>query len=123
MTLKIHSILPHVNNYTDSSQEAVKASITLPSNYIGFQGHFPNAPILPSIYHGLIATELVSRQMGKTLTIKNLSHGKFVSPILPNTPFVFEGKIRNDEETLQLSASFTDGNGGNISKFKLILVS
>ncbi len=53
----------------------------LPANFIGFQGHFPNKPVLPAVVQVLMAQVAVNEITGQDIQIKEILQAKFTAPI------------------------------------------
>ncbi|PNU20639.1 hypothetical protein C2E25_06230 [Geothermobacter hydrogeniphilus] len=58
------------------------AQCCFPSEFCGFAGHFPGAPILPALVQLLLAREVIHRGAGN-LSIGGVSAAKFKRPLKP----------------------------------------
>lgn len=63
--------------------EAYSKLFIIKSDFIGFQGHFPNYPILPGIVQMMMAEITIAEAMQRECTIQEIKKGKFVKPIEP----------------------------------------
>ena len=54
-----------------------------PSDFLGFQGHFPENPILPAVIQIMMAREAVAEQMGQEFDVMKLSRAKYMKVITP----------------------------------------
>lgn len=53
-------------------------------SFIGFEGHFPERPILPAIVQMLMGVVTAEHICGNRLEISGISNAKFVQPISPD---------------------------------------
>lgn len=67
-----------------ADEEKLTACIAFSPEFIGFQGHFPQAPILPGIV--IIQTAIASAELllKKYLRVKKVDKAKFIDQVLPN---------------------------------------
>jgi 3-hydroxyacyl-[acyl-carrier-protein] dehydratase len=97
-------------------------TLQLPPHYIGFQGHFPDQPILPGMYHVMIATRLIGNCLGKELQLKQLTHGKFMAPLVPDQEFSLTYRMESTEDGIAASVKVTrNDTQSGVSKFKMLL--
>ena len=93
-----------------SADQPLSAEVTIPPNFLGFQGHFPNQPILPGFLHlqlALAVLRLGVREMG---SLAGVPVAKFHQPILPGTRIVIDlwpgapsqicGRLHTGDQTL-----------------------
>lgn len=65
-------------------QESVLAQRFLfPQHFVGFQGHFPDMPVLPAIAQLLTAASVIRAHTGRNLRIAAVSKAKFLLPVKP----------------------------------------
>lgn len=68
----------------DNGVEIFSKCFTMQSDFLAFQGHFPDYPILPGIVQIMMAEMTISESMQTEYTIQEVKQGKFVKPIEPN---------------------------------------
>ncbi len=60
-------------------------SFLISEDFIGFQGHFPDKPIMPGVMQVLISEVTVAEITGKNISLKEISQAKFTAPIDPKS--------------------------------------
>lgn len=55
-----------------------------PTEFTGFQGHFPGTPILPAIIQIMAVRNAVAEQMDKQLHVTQIARTKFMKTITPD---------------------------------------
>ena len=88
---------------TRSEDGSYKANLCFPPTFTGFEGHFPDNPIVPAVC--LISTiEIMARRCtdltGKTLL--KIIQAKLRAPILPNQNVVVSATIENQQITARI---------------------
>lgn len=99
-----------------------------PSEFIGFQGHFPEKKILPGVCQIQCALSTFEKGAGKAVVLKEVVLAKYYSPVFPNEEvscvvsdlgdsgkeFTVKAVITKESvkiAELKLRLSFADGNG------------
>ncbi len=62
----------------------LKATCCFNRRFVGFAGHFPEAPILPALVQVLLGQELIRRQQGEGLRVAVVRAAKFKRPLGPD---------------------------------------
>lgn len=83
----------------EHSGQFLSASLSVPSDYPSFSGHFPGNPILPGVSMISICKYIFGHVTGKKLFLKNIKRTKFTAPVYPG-------------DVLDISASFTESADG-----------
>lgn len=65
-------------------QNTAAATYNLPPSFKGFDGHFPNHPILPAVLQIMLGKIVCNALTSKPLTIKSIERAKFMQEISPN---------------------------------------
>ncbi len=72
--------------------QAVRQIIRLPSDYVGFAGHFPNEPILPAVVQisiGVYLAELLHRSESRDkLVLNSVQRAKFMQKLAPGQTII-----------------------------------
>ncbi len=55
-----------------------------PSEFIGFQGHFPEKKILPGVCQVQCVLTMLEKSSGKAVVLKEIVLAKYFSPLLPD---------------------------------------
>ncbi len=65
----------------DDVDGAVSRRFRFPGDFLGFQGHFPGAPVLPAVVQILMATMLVETALGSALCLSSVENAKFTRAV------------------------------------------
>lgn len=72
-----------------------------PPSFVGFDGHFPGAPILPAVVQLMAGADAASEVSKTPLKTEGVSRAKFLRPIKPNECLSIQGSLkRKSEKTL-----------------------
>ena len=88
----------------------------------GFQGHFPQNPILPAIIQLMTARESIIEQMGRDLLIIKVTRAKFKKIITPDIPVTVVWTLR-EQEGVFVCKCILETEGSPASSFILTLES
>ncbi|MEO5356422.1 MAG: hypothetical protein H7844_03880 [Nitrospirae bacterium YQR-1] len=80
------------------------------SGFMGFAGHFPQAPVLPGVVvlqSALAAAEILT---DKHLRLETIEKAKFMGVVLPEQPLICECKVTDKGEQKMCNAAFTVNN-------------
>jgi 3-hydroxyacyl-[acyl-carrier-protein] dehydratase len=72
----------------DRADEGVVGRFRLPAGFIGFQGHFPDRPILPGVCEIMAVAATWQQWTGRATTIREIVSAKFLASVLPDREFV-----------------------------------
>jgi len=91
-----------------------RQSFCLSPDFVGFQGHFPDNPILPAVTQIQAGVLLAAHSCGKAPRLASLSRAKFMRPIRPSQLFIMLCKPAADSSFAititmdkNIAASFT----------------
>ena len=84
-----------LKNFTDAGDSST-AEIVFPKTFSGFQGHFPQQPILPGVCQIRLALVVAERMLEKPLTLTEVVNTKFVSMAGPDQLLQVQCSIKND---------------------------
>ena len=99
-------------------QDIRKAAFFFPETFVGFDGHFPNNPMLPGIAQ-IIAATLVVHPEGSS-RIRQIKRAKFVSIVRPGETMTVEAHYRGVEGGALVTAECSTDNGV-CAQLKLVL--
>jgi 3-hydroxyacyl-[acyl-carrier-protein] dehydratase len=86
----------------------------------GFQGHFPQNPILPAIIQLMTARESIIEQMGRDLLIINVTRAKFKKIISPDVPVTVVWTLREQGDAF-ICKCILETEGNQASSFNITL--
>lgn len=91
-----------------------------PSDFLGFQGHFPENPILPAVIQIMMAREAVAEQMGQEFDVIKLSRAKYMKVITPGIPVTVIWTIKEQPDSITCNC-ILETEGSPASKLILTL--
>ncbi len=97
----------------------LSAIFSFPPDFPGFNGHFPDNPVLPAVCILQAVMVMATRHAGPRVELKKISSAKWFAPTAPNSPLNFLVQISPGEAgaaTLKTKIS-----RGNIKVADLIL--
>ena len=95
-----------------------KAEFIFSDTFAGFDGHFPNNPILPGIAQ-IIAAALTTHPDGPS-HIRQIKAGKFISLVRPGETMAVEARFSEAGGNTLVNAECSTNNGV-CAKIKLVL--
>lgn len=103
----------------------IRVSVTFPTEFSGFKGHFPGRPVLPGVC--MIQTVLVALGVhsGGEVELRQLGAAKWLVPVLPteSLDFVMRPKQKDAEVTqVKVSVTRTKMPEERIAEFTLDIV-
>ncbi len=107
MANKIRRQLCEAMDFADQEGNVFEAKARLDEDFVGFNGHFPDEPVLPGIC--MITAVLVAAQkhLGCNLHIKTVKAAKFYSPARPGDSLTVKGKVEEADSGWRISGTIT----------------
>ena len=96
----------------------LSARFTFPDAFIGFQGHFPAAKVLPGICQMECAAGMIESWSGRPVRIVKVINAKFLAPVLPSEEILFECSTVASSGEFDIKAKLTRA-GIRVSDIKL----
>ncbi len=98
------------------------SSITFRQNFCGFDGHFPEKPIVPAVCLLSAAELLASESVGCQLRLDEIVNMKFKKHLVPDDTVTFAfSLIENIGQEHTFSFTISTPDGTLIAKMRLIL--
>ena len=98
----------------EAEGDVATAEISFPVSFSGFQGHFPEQPVLPGVCQIGAAVALAGRMRGTRQVLAEIVNAKFVAMVVPDQILQVRGTLADG----LLRASITSG-GERVAEFKL----
>lgn len=76
----------------------LQAGFLFPKEFIGFQGHFENNPVLPGICKIQSVVAMFDEFHGRPFRLKEVSMAKYLSPVTAGQPIVIDCSSGSAEE-------------------------
>jgi len=73
--------------------DSFSMEFTFGPGFVGFEGHFPNAPILPAMVQLMTGAAACGQAAGKPLAARTVSRAKFLKPVLPGQHLEVHGSL------------------------------
>ncbi len=80
----------------------------LPMDFIGFQGHFPQNPVLPAVIQVLMSEVTLAEAIQKNIRLHTVHEAKFTKPIAPNSLLTCTVTIQSTENGYTWSCTIMD---------------
>ncbi|MEA2069053.1 MAG: hypothetical protein U9P12_07625 [Verrucomicrobiota bacterium] len=103
----------YLKNFT-AGDDAATVEVSFPSSFSGFQGHFPEQPVLPGVCQIGAAVALAGRMCGTRQVLSEIINAKFVAMVVPDQLLLVRGTLADG----LLRAGITS-NGERVAEFKL----
>ena len=78
------------------------------AEFIGFQGHFPDNPILPAVVQLQLGVLLAVRLSSQSFTVKTINRAKFMHPIRPEQIIMVYCKSMQDSNKYTVTITLDD---------------
>lgn len=92
MSIIGQEIREHMSAFVMSDNETVSACFTFPASFTGFNGHFPDNPVVPGVCQLQCVVAIYEALLNATVTIEAIESVKFIAPISCNEELVFTCK-------------------------------
>jgi len=99
--------------------EGGEQSFCFTDGFLGFEGHFPDYPILPAILQTLIAQILAEQVVGESLQFISLQRAKFTRQLLPGDQIDVSLSCQEKDGQLRCSTQLRVANE-SASSFTLV---
>jgi len=74
-------IIDCMSGLTECDEQILSAQFVFPKEFIGFQGHFDNNPILPGICKIRAVVVMCEKHYNKAFRLKEVVSAKYVAPV------------------------------------------
>ncbi|WP_207261041.1 3-hydroxyacyl-ACP dehydratase [Desulfovibrio sp. Huiquan2017] len=82
------------------TENGFEKTFVFPPDFVGFDGHFPGAPILPAVVQLMAgaqaAAEALSQLRAGHYTVSGVMRAKFLKPVEPDEQLVVTGTLTED---------------------------
>jgi len=108
-------------NPAQETQRGWEKTYIFPSDFLGFQGHFPENPILPAVIQIMMAREAIAEQMGPEYDVTKLSRAKYMKVITPGIPVTVIWTIKEQPDSITCNC-ILETEGSPAGKLILTLI-
>lgn len=109
MTKLTNEILASAGVFSGNG-ESFSMQFTFEPDFIGFEGHFPDKPVLPAMVQLMTGAVASSQAAGKHLAARKVSRAKFLKPVLPGTPVEVHGTLNETEDGYTAAIKILSGS-------------
>ncbi len=89
VTEELNKLILNLNG----DSECLYADMTFPSDFIGFEGHFPGNKILPGFIQVQCIIAILEKYHNKNYLIKEIQAARYKAPVFPNEKISFRLEI------------------------------
>lgn len=100
-------------------QEWVRQYVFGP-DFVGFDGHFPDRPVLPALVQLMAGSHCAVEACGKDAAPTSVARAKFLRPVQPGEPMTVRVRLTN-EDTRWVAFVSIDVRGEAVSTFQLYM--
>jgi len=95
----------------DSKTGSISANFTFPANFIGFDGHFPENPILPGICQIQCVLVVLSEEMNTEVRVSEVQRARFLNTVIPGEEILVKGTTESIGDSLAGKFVISKQNG------------
>lgn len=108
----------------DQNSMSISASCRFPVSFTGFQGHFPNKPILPAIIQLTVIRHLLETVVKQNFNETTYKRAKFKSMVFPEEKLHIRIDLKQDDSRVSGKFKITNDtkkqvSGGNFAFVKV----
>lgn len=107
-----------MTNFREIEIGHASAEFIFPDDFMGFQGHFENKPILPGVCKILAALEVMN-EWKKEVGLREVVSAKFFQPVTCNEKILFECfeiRAKSDVQLIKIKITYS---GNKVAELKL----
>ncbi len=97
-----------------AGDDAATVEVSFPECFTGFQGHFPEQPVLPGVCQIGAAVALAGRMRGTPQVLSEIINAKFVAMVVPDQLLQVRGTLVDGLLRASISSC-----GERVAEFKL----
>ncbi len=120
MSLLDNQITELIKDKLEYQEENLNLCVKFDKNFIGFDGHFPNNPVLPGVVMIKVIIKMYELYNKKEFTLSQIKQAKFIEPVLADTLTSFHVKSENDIDGIKLQGKVLKSDK-IIAKLSLVL--
>lgn len=104
--MNLHSI--ENEKIVSRTDDSVRLEFFVPAECDFFDGHFPEAKLLPAVGQFEIISRFAKKYFNVSRSVSSIKRMKFSSPILPDTHVVLDIQLKKENKTVVFSMSSKD---------------
>ncbi|MDL1964308.1 MAG: hypothetical protein LWW98_08265 [Deltaproteobacteria bacterium] len=108
MNIIMREIKQYMSDITEKDRNNVSARFLFPEEFTGFQGHFPEKPVLPGFCKIQAVLVVLQEWRKKNVKLKEIVLAKFFLPVSCGEKLIFEcTETKRDNEEFRIHAYVT----------------
>ena len=111
-----------MSDLSESGDGKLTARFLFPVGFIGFQGHFPEAPILPAVCEIQAAVAMLEAWTKRGVRLREIILAKFSTPVTCDEAVMYSCSVAMENDKMALLKTDVEKHGRNVAKFKLRVV-
>jgi len=119
MSVVVQQIKKSMSELTETPQGKIIARFTFSPEFIGFQGHFPDKPILPGVCKIQAVMLILQEKNKKKVRLKEVVLAKFFSSVSCGEKIVFECCEHKENNEKTMVKALVTSKGDKIAELKL----
>jgi 3-hydroxyacyl-[acyl-carrier-protein] dehydratase len=108
-----------MSDLTEAGDGGLTARFLFPPEFIGFQGHFPENPVLPAVCKIQAAVAMLEESTRRKVRLDEIVLAKFSAPVTFDEEVEFACTTVMEGTNSAVVKATVSKNGENVSKFKL----
>ncbi len=108
-----------MSDLAETKKGEVYARFLFPSEFIGFQGHFPDKPVLPGVCKIQAVIAMLQAWEKRDIRLKEIVLAKFFSPVSPEKELVFNYRKQTESNNEALIKASVTGKGKKVAELQL----
>lgn len=119
MSKLVQEIKQCMSDLSETNENEVEARFLFPEGFTGFQGHFPEVPILPAVCEIQAVVALLEAWSERHVELTEIVLAKFLAPVVPGQEVSFLCSLDKNEDDRALVSAEIAKDGSEIGRFKL----
>ncbi len=120
MSLLDNQITELIKDKFEYQDENLNVCVKFDKKFIGFDGHFPNNPVLPGVVMIKVIIKMYELYKKKEFSLSQIKQAKFIEPVLADTMTSFFVKSENNINGIKLQGKVLKSDK-IIAKLSLVL--
>ena len=119
MNILVREIRECMSDLTETEEGKLTARFVFPEDFIGFQGHFPDRPVLPGVCEIQAVVVILEAWHKKKVRLKQIVLAKFFLPVSCGEELVFDCQEQMENSKEAIIKALITSKGKKIAKLQL----
>lgn len=111
-----------MSDLSQSGDGELTARFLFPLEFAGFQGHFPERPILPAVCEIQAAIAMLEASSKRRIRLKEIVSAKFSMPVTCEEEVVYSCSVAMQDSQMAVLKTNVTKHGESVAKFRLRVV-